>query len=114
MRYSCGLISLFLVACNGTPDPIVGTWTFGTQAVELRQDGTVVAGPRSGPGCDGEPDAIVACARKRRWAKQGSRYRITMMTLARPRGTGGMGAMFDNRAGSRCQCLEDVVGVAEL
>lgn len=114
MRCSCGLIALLLFACNGTPDPIVGTWTFGTKAVELREDGTIIAEPRSEPECEREQDALAACARKHRWAKQGSRYRITMMTLARPRGTGGMGSMFDTRAGSGCQCVEDVVGVAEL
>ena len=81
--------------------------------VELQEDRTIIAPPRTEPECEHERDAVSACGRKHRWEKQGASYRLTMMTLARPRGTGGMNAMFDKPAGSGCRCVEDVVGTAE-
>jgi hypothetical protein len=115
------IASALLVLGCGPPDPIVGTWTpqeapQGTQQhVELRGDGSVIAPPRSQPACENEAVAIAACGRRHRWEKQGARYRITMMTLASPTPRGGFVAMFnDDRGGSGCRCMADVVGIAEL
>lgn len=109
-----GLVTMVLLGCSGPPDPIVGTWTFGTERVELRDSGAILAPPLSTPACEGEAAAIAACGSKHKWQKQGSYYRITMMTLARPAGAGSFNSMFDEPKGSGCQCVPDIVGIAEL
>jgi hypothetical protein len=100
-----GLFALLAAGCSS--DPIVGTWTFDKQTVEFGADGSVVVPPRSMPECERETAAIAECGRRHRWEKQGSEYRVTMMTLALP-----PRSLFQEKQG--CQCLVDIVGSAVL
>jgi len=104
---------LLIAGCS--PDPIVGRWSADDKIVEFHDDGTVSGVQRNDPACADETTAIAACARKQRWERSGSTYRITLMGLTRR--VDGTDAMFnapkpDDRLA--CQCVVDVTATAEV
>lgn len=108
---ACGLL---IAGCS--PDPLVGTWSLDSKVVEFHDDGTLSGVQRNDPACASETAAIAACARRQRWERSGSAYRITLMGLT-PRPSVGMGGMFNapkRPDGSACQCVVDITATAEL
>lgn len=108
MLAACGLL---IAACS--PDPIVGTWRSDSRVVAFHDDGTLSGVQRNDPACAGETAAIAACARRQRWERSGSAYRITLMGLARNT-SGGFGGMFNSSDGSPCRCVIDITATAEV
>ena len=108
---ACGLL---IAGCS--PDPIIGSWSSDTKVVEFHDDGTLSGVQRNDPACAGETAAIAACARRQRWERSGSTYRITLMGLTlRPNvGLGGMFNVPRPADGSPCECVVDVSATAEL
>ncbi|MDQ3366831.1 MAG: hypothetical protein M3680_15520 [Myxococcota bacterium] len=100
------------------PDPIVGTWTADSKLVEFHDDGTLTGIQRNDPDCGSETAAIAACARRQRWSRSGSAYRITLMGLIPRRpGDGSLLGLFDapkRPDGSACECVVDISATAEL
>lgn len=116
MRRSRLLTACCLLIAGCSPDPIVGSWSSDAKVVEFHEDGTLSGVHRNDPACAGETAAIAACARRQRWERSGSTYRITLMGLT-PRLSGGMGGMFNASKSpddSRCQCVVDITATAEL
>lgn len=105
MLTTCGLL---IAGCS--PDPIVGTWSADSKLVEFHDDGTLVGVQRNDPACAGETAAIAACARRQRWERSGSAYRITLMGLT-PNPSVGLGGLF-NGPTPACRCVVDVTAMA--
>jgi hypothetical protein len=103
--------ALLIAGCS--PDPIVGTWRSDSRVVEFHDDGTLTGVQRNDPACAGETAAIAACARRQRWQRSGSAYRITLMGLTRS-SSAGLGGMFNGSGGSPCQCVVDITATAEV
>jgi hypothetical protein len=106
-----GACALLVAGCS--PDPIVGTWRSDSRVVEFHDDGTLTGVQRNDPACADETAAIAACARRQRWQRSGSAYRLTLMGLTR-NPSGGLGGMFDASSGSACECVMDVTATAEV
>jgi hypothetical protein len=112
MLTACGLL---IAGCS--PDPIVGTWSADSKVVVFHDDGTLSGVQHNDPACAGEAAALAACARRQRWERSGSSYRLTLMGLTPRSSGGGLGGLFNapkGSDGSACQCVVDLTATAEL